>query len=68
MRNDEKSPVNEWDFASARLGYLTGGPLDNLVAQLARSGVSAPTVVAQLPVIAPDSDALVSARLGPAGS
>ena len=68
MKNDEKSSVNEWNYATERLGYLAGGPLDSLVAQLARSEISPPAVVAELPVIAPDSDALVSARLGPAGS
>lgn len=54
MKNDEKSPVNEWNYATARLGYLTGGPLDSLVVQLSRSGVSPPAVVAELPVIAPE--------------
>lgn len=58
----ENNPVNEWNSASARLGYLTGGPLDSLLAQLARAGGAPSAIVAQMPVISPDHDTLETAK------
>jgi hypothetical protein len=57
MKNQENSPVNEWNGTTAQLSYLTGGPLDSLLAQLAGNGVSPPAVDAPLPEITAASDA-----------
>ena len=62
MKNPENETVNEWNRTAARLDYLTGGPLDSLLAQLAGSGVSPPAVTAQLPGIAPDNNASKTAE------
>lgn len=66
MQNYENSPVNEWNAATARLGYLTGGPLDSLLGQLARAGAAPPTVTAQAPEVTSIKDAPETA--GPAPS
>lgn len=57
MKNDEKSPVNEWNYAADRLGFLTGGPLDSLVEHLARGGAAPPVVTAEMPVSHPEGGA-----------
>lgn len=54
MKSNENSPVNEWNAPTERLGYLNGGPLDSLLAQLSRAG---PAISAQT-----DNDILMSAK------
>lgn len=63
MKNYDNSSVNAIGTA-AHLGFLTGGPLDSLLEQLAGTRVLPSPVTAPLPVIAADCDA--SASDGPA--
>ncbi len=63
MKNPENEPVNEWNDTAARLVYLTGGPLDSLLAQLSRVAPSPPAVTAGLLTMASDKIAPVTADL-----
>jgi hypothetical protein len=68
MKNYDNSPMNGTDN-TARLTFLTGGPLDSLLAQLAGARVSPPPVTAQLPVTDTDrSDASKPERPTPTRS
>jgi len=68
MKHSQDEPVNEWNTTTARLGFLTGGPLDSLLEQLAGSGASRPSAVLQTPVTAIATNAQLAAGSAPTGN
>jgi hypothetical protein len=65
MKNSDNNPVNG-NGTTVHLAFLSGGPFDSLLEQIARARVSPSSFSNQLPVNAAETSASEEARPSPA--